>query len=139
MSGSTSTASSVPRRERSSGWCCQEWMPEPSLFGTLALRQAGRSRIGQASGLGSRSGRFPYRSGGSGAQGDRARVPARSLTGTATGPEAVWPLVNERVANRLFEDLDELEEALVERCLALSEQTELLRGSTNYHWWPEAA
>ncbi len=53
--------------------------------------------------------------------------------------ERLWPLVNERVANRLFEDLDELEEALVERCLALSEQPELLRGSTSYHWWPEAA
>lgn len=53
--------------------------------------------------------------------------------------ERLWPLVNERVANRLFEDLDELEEALVERCLALSGQPELLRGSTRYHWWPEAA
>jgi hypothetical protein len=48
-------------------------------------------------------------------------------------------LVNERVANRLFEDLDKLEEALVERCLALSEQPALLRGSTRSHWWPEAA
>lgn len=36
--------------------------------------------------------------------------------------ERLWPLVNERVANRLFEDLEELEEALVERCLALLEQ-----------------
>lgn len=53
--------------------------------------------------------------------------------------ERLWPLVNERVANRLFEELDELEEALVERCRALSEQPELLRGSTCYHWWPEAA
>jgi hypothetical protein len=34
--------------------------------------------------------------------------------------ERLWPLVNECVANRLLEDLDELE-ALVERCLALSE------------------
>lgn len=53
--------------------------------------------------------------------------------------ERLWPLVNERVANRLFEDLDELEEALIERCLALSEQPELLRGSTRYHWGPKAA
>ncbi len=48
--------------------------------------------------------------------------------------ERLWPLVNERVANRLFEDLDEMEEALVERCLVLSEQPELLRGCTSYHW-----
>ena len=53
--------------------------------------------------------------------------------------ERLWPLVNERVANRLFEDLDELEGALVERCLALSKRPKLLRGSTSYHWWPKAA
>jgi transposase len=53
--------------------------------------------------------------------------------------ERLWPLVNERVANRLFEEIDELEEALVERCLVLSEHSELLRGSTRYHWWPEVA
>lgn len=53
--------------------------------------------------------------------------------------ERLWPLVNERLANRLFEDLDELEEALVERCLALSERPDLLRGLTRYRWWPEAA
>ena len=40
--------------------------------------------------------------------------------------ERLWPLVNERAANRLFEDLDELEGALVERCMVLSEQPELL-------------
>ena len=53
--------------------------------------------------------------------------------------ERLWPLVNERVANRPFEDLDELEGALVEQCLALSERPELLRGHTHYRWWPEAA
>ena len=53
--------------------------------------------------------------------------------------ERLWPLVNERVANRLFEDLDGLEEALVERCLALSEQPGLIRGCTRYRWWPDAA
>jgi hypothetical protein len=34
--------------------------------------------------------------------------------------ERLWSLVNEGVANRSFEDLDELERALVERCLWLS-------------------
>ena len=53
--------------------------------------------------------------------------------------ERLWPLLNERVANRPFEDLDELEGALVERCLALSERPDLLRGHTRYCWWPEAA
>ena len=53
--------------------------------------------------------------------------------------ERLWPLVNERVANRLFEDLHGLEDALVERCLALSKQPELIRGCTGHHWWPDAA
>ena len=53
--------------------------------------------------------------------------------------ERLWPLANEAVANRLFEDLDELEEALVERCVSLLEQTELIRSLTLYHWWPDAA
>lgn len=53
--------------------------------------------------------------------------------------ERLWPLLNERIANRLFEDLDELEGALVERCLALSERPDLLRSHTRYHWWPETA
>ncbi len=53
--------------------------------------------------------------------------------------ERLWPLLNERIANRLFEGLDELEEALVERCLAFSERPDLLRSHTRYHWWPETA
>jgi len=53
--------------------------------------------------------------------------------------ERLWPLANEALANRLFEDLDELEEALVERCVALLEQSDLIRSHTLYHWWPDAA
>jgi transposase len=53
--------------------------------------------------------------------------------------ERLWPLTNEAVANRLFEGLDELEEVLVERCVALCEQAETIRSHTNYHWWPDAA
>jgi transposase len=54
--------------------------------------------------------------------------------------ERLWPSVNERgMANRPFEDLDGLEDALVERCLALSEQPGLIRGCTGYHWWPDTA
>ncbi len=54
--------------------------------------------------------------------------------------ERLWPLINERIANRPFEDLDELEGALVERCLVLSERPDLLlKGHTRYRWWPDAA
>ena len=53
--------------------------------------------------------------------------------------ERLWPLTNESVANRLFESLEELEEVLIERCVALCEQAETIRSYTNYHWWPDAA
>ena len=53
--------------------------------------------------------------------------------------ERLWPLTNEALANRLFEEIEELEEALVERCVELLEQAEVIRELTNYHWWPQAA
>ena len=53
--------------------------------------------------------------------------------------ERLWPLTNEAVANRLFEGIEELEEALVERCVQLLDQPEAIRDLTNYHWWPAAA
>jgi transposase len=53
--------------------------------------------------------------------------------------ERLWPLTNEALANRLFEEIEEIEEALVERCVELLDQTEAIRDLTNYHWWPQAA
>jgi transposase len=53
--------------------------------------------------------------------------------------ERLWPLSNEGVANRFFESIEELEEALVKRCVALCGQPEIIRSYTHYHWWPEAA
>ena len=53
--------------------------------------------------------------------------------------ERLWPLTNEAVANGLFEEIEEIEEALMERCLELLDQAETIRDLTNYHWWPQAA
>ena len=53
--------------------------------------------------------------------------------------ERLWPLSNEGVANRYFEEIVELEEALGARCVALCEQPELIRSYTRYHWWPRVA
>ena len=53
--------------------------------------------------------------------------------------ERLWPLTNEALANRLFEEIDELEGTLVERCVELLDQTEAIRDLTNYHWWPQAS
>ena len=51
----------------------------------------------------------------------------------------MWPLTNEALANQLFEEVEEVEEALVERCVELLDQTGAIRDLTNYHWWPQAA
>ena len=53
--------------------------------------------------------------------------------------ERLWPLSNEAVANRLFEEIYEVEEALLERCLQLLDQAGTIRDLTNYHWWPQTA
>jgi transposase len=53
--------------------------------------------------------------------------------------ETLWPLSNEGVANRHFEEIEGLEEALIERCIALCDQPEIIRSYTCYHWWPKAA
>lgn len=53
--------------------------------------------------------------------------------------ERLWPLSNEGVANRFFEEIEELEEALIERCVALCSQPEIIRSYTHYYWWPEVA
>ena len=53
--------------------------------------------------------------------------------------ERVWPLTNGAIANRLFEEITEMEQALVEWCEELLDQPEAIRDLTNYHWWPREA
>ena len=53
--------------------------------------------------------------------------------------EMLWTLSDEAVANRHFEEIEDLEEALVERYVALCDQPELISSYTCYHWWPQAA
>ena len=38
-----------------------------------------------------------------------------------------------------MEQIEQLEEALVDRCAALSERPEIIRSYIRYHWWPNAA
>jgi transposase len=54
--------------------------------------------------------------------------------------ERLWVLTNEGVANNgLFEEIEQIEEALMERCVQLLDQSDSIRALTNYHWWPQAA
>jgi transposase len=47
--------------------------------------------------------------------------------------ERLWPLTNEAIANRFFEEIEEIEQALVKRCVELLDQAESIRELTNYH------
>ncbi len=53
--------------------------------------------------------------------------------------ERLWGLVDEPLANEAFDSLADLEAALAERCVALTEQPERIRDLTLYHWWPGGA
>lgn len=50
--------------------------------------------------------------------------------------ERVWPLINEAVANRYFEDLEEMMAVVAERCRVLEKDQETLRRHTLFHGWP---
>lgn len=52
--------------------------------------------------------------------------------------ERLWPWINEAVANRVFDSLDELERAITQRCRVLLERTEFVQGLTGFYWWPDA-
>ncbi len=52
--------------------------------------------------------------------------------------ERLWPLTNEAVANRHFENLDALEDELARRCCTLMDHPEVVRAHTSFHWWLDA-
>jgi transposase len=53
--------------------------------------------------------------------------------------ERLWALSDEAVANQHFERIEQMEEALAKRCVALRDQPEIIRSYIRYHWWPNAA
>jgi transposase len=65
-------------------------------------------------------------------------LPLPSYSPELQPAERLWPLVDEPVANRYFEELDPLEGVLVQRCRGLLQRPELVRSHTRFHWWDEA-
>jgi hypothetical protein len=53
--------------------------------------------------------------------------------------ERLWPLTNEALANKHFENLDELQEVQTHRCLALHALPNVIHAHTHFHWWPQTA
>jgi transposase len=50
--------------------------------------------------------------------------------------EHLWELCDEPLANRNFASLAELTHTLGKRCCELSDQTQMIRSTTLFHWWP---
>lgn len=53
--------------------------------------------------------------------------------------ERLWPLTREAMANQSFARLNDLDQALATRCLALGRQPDLIKAHTHFRWWPQAA
>jgi hypothetical protein len=48
--------------------------------------------------------------------------------------EHLWPLVREGLANRVFDELPDMTEALVTRCRWLTDHTDVVAGAVGFHW-----
>ncbi len=62
------------------------------------------------------------------------RIPAQ--TPELNPSERLWSPLREVVANRTFNQIEEMEEVLINEMRDLSEQKEYLSSMTNYHWLP---
>jgi transposase len=50
--------------------------------------------------------------------------------------EHLWQLTDVPLVNRWFASLDDLESALAQRLSWLQDQFDLVRSTTQFHWWP---
>jgi transposase len=51
--------------------------------------------------------------------------------------EHLWPLVDEPLANKHFDTIDDLDAAVAARCCQLLQQPDTVRSHTSFHWWPK--
>ena len=50
--------------------------------------------------------------------------------------EHLWQFVDEPLANTYFDTIEDLDEVVGERCVALFHKRDVIRASTLFHWWP---
>ena len=50
--------------------------------------------------------------------------------------EHLWAFVDEPLVNRYFQTIEDLDEVVGQRCVALMQQQAMIRDSTLFHWWP---
>jgi transposase len=51
--------------------------------------------------------------------------------------ETLWVHVDEPIANRHFDTLEDLDAVLATHCVTLANNRELIRSQTGFHWWPK--
>ncbi|MCC0065702.1 MAG: IS630 family transposase [Rhodovulum sp.] len=51
--------------------------------------------------------------------------------------ETLWVHVDEPIVNRHFQTLDDLDAVVADRCVALANDRDLIRGQAGFHWWPK--
>ena len=52
--------------------------------------------------------------------------------------ERLWKLVDEPLVNQHFENIEEVEDVLAQRCCVLTEMRDEISNLTNYHWFKYA-
>ncbi len=51
--------------------------------------------------------------------------------------ECLWSVLDEPIANKYFETIEQLDAVVAERCRILETSPDLFKGRTNFHWWPK--
>jgi len=51
--------------------------------------------------------------------------------------ETLWVHVDEPIVNNHFETLADLDAVVADRCVALGNDRDLVRGQAGFHWWPD--
>jgi hypothetical protein len=51
--------------------------------------------------------------------------------------ETLWVHVDEPIVNRHFNTIEDLDAVVAERCVALGNDRDLVRGQAGFHWWPK--
>ena len=52
--------------------------------------------------------------------------------------EHLWPLVDEALANKHFDTIDDLDVVVGTRCCHLNQNRSMIAQHTNFHWWPKS-
>jgi hypothetical protein len=53
--------------------------------------------------------------------------------------ETLWALIDEPIVNKHVETINDLDEIVAKRCIALANERETIKNRAGFHWWPKIA